>query len=135
MQKKKSVNSAEFNDIHSCGYHCDNPACIRAQRDSLAQRITDMECWKNAINKELISAFIWSEELANDPQKALHALEGWNQDVGAYFAAEELIALKRENKELRETISKFKAWWKWPLYLYQHLTKGRKDDSQMHMFL
>jgi hypothetical protein len=22
-------------DIHSCGYHCDNPACIKAQRDNL----------------------------------------------------------------------------------------------------
>ena len=25
-------------EIHSCGYHCDNPLCIRRQRDFLAEQ-------------------------------------------------------------------------------------------------
>jgi len=25
-------------DIHSCGYHCQNPACIKAQRDELRDK-------------------------------------------------------------------------------------------------
>lgn len=26
------------NDIHSCGYHCDKPACVKAQRDELRDK-------------------------------------------------------------------------------------------------
>ena len=26
-------------DIHSCSYHCDRPACIKAQRDELRERL------------------------------------------------------------------------------------------------
>ena len=26
-------------DIHSCGYYCDRPACIKAQRDELRQKL------------------------------------------------------------------------------------------------
>lgn len=25
-------------DIHSCGYHCDKPACVKAQRDELRDK-------------------------------------------------------------------------------------------------
>ena len=27
-----------MDDIHSCGYHCQNPGCIKAQRDELAAK-------------------------------------------------------------------------------------------------
>ena len=26
-------------DIHSCGYYCDRPACIKTQRDELRQKL------------------------------------------------------------------------------------------------
>jgi len=26
-------------DIHSCGYYCDRPACIKAQRDELRDKL------------------------------------------------------------------------------------------------
>ena len=26
-------------DIHSCGYYCDRPACIKAQRDELREKM------------------------------------------------------------------------------------------------
>ena len=27
-----------MNTIHSCGYHCDKPGCIKAQRDDLVKK-------------------------------------------------------------------------------------------------
>ena len=29
-------------EIHSCNLHCENPACIKAQRDDLRQRYFDL---------------------------------------------------------------------------------------------
>ena len=31
------------NDIHSCGYHCTNPACVLAQRDELAKQLAALK--------------------------------------------------------------------------------------------
>lgn len=30
-------------DIHSCGYFCDRPECIKAQRDELRERVAELE--------------------------------------------------------------------------------------------
>ena len=33
-----------MNEIHSCGYYCDKPACIKAQRDELRDKqLKDVE--------------------------------------------------------------------------------------------
>lgn len=29
-------------DIHTCSYSCERPACIKAQRDELAQRLSEL---------------------------------------------------------------------------------------------
>jgi len=34
---------SDIEEIHSCGYHCDNPLCIRRQRDFLAEQLPIME--------------------------------------------------------------------------------------------
>ena len=31
------------NDIHSCSYYCDRPACIKAQRDELREKFIERE--------------------------------------------------------------------------------------------
>jgi hypothetical protein len=33
-------------DIHSCGYYCDRPACIKAQRDELRDKLFSDQCVK-----------------------------------------------------------------------------------------
>jgi len=30
-------------DIHSCSYYCDRPACVKEQRDELRQRVAELE--------------------------------------------------------------------------------------------
>ena len=33
-------------DIHSCGYYCDRPACIKAQRNELRDKLFSEQCVK-----------------------------------------------------------------------------------------
>ncbi len=40
-------------DIHSCGYYCDKPFCIKAQRDELRDKLFAKE-WQGLTNKEKI---------------------------------------------------------------------------------
>lgn len=39
-------------DIHSCGYYCDRPLCIKAQRDELREKLFAKE-WVGLTNEEL----------------------------------------------------------------------------------
>jgi hypothetical protein len=38
-----STKGASMTDIHSCGYYCDRPECIKAQRDELRDRLAQLE--------------------------------------------------------------------------------------------
>lgn len=40
------------NDIHTCSYSCERPACIKAQRDELAQRLLELVAQAVAAERE-----------------------------------------------------------------------------------
>jgi hypothetical protein len=39
-------------DIHTCSYSCERPACIKAQRDELAQRLFELVAQAVAAERE-----------------------------------------------------------------------------------
>jgi hypothetical protein len=39
-------------DIHSCGYYCDKPLCIKAQRDELRDKLFAKE-WQGLTDEEI----------------------------------------------------------------------------------
>lgn len=39
MVKKIIKSNVDCSEIHSCSYNCDRPACIKAQRDELRDRL------------------------------------------------------------------------------------------------
>jgi hypothetical protein len=41
-----------MDDIHSCSYFCDRPACIKAQRDELREKLVERE-WQTLTVDEL----------------------------------------------------------------------------------
>ncbi len=57
-------------DIHSCGYYCDKPLCIKAQRDELRDKLFAKE-W-HALTDEEIEQIVdhW-----NDPAMFIDAIE------------------------------------------------------------
>lgn len=45
--------------IHSCSYFCDRPACIKAQRDELRNRLAEAPRWVSVpveLTREMLSA-------------------------------------------------------------------------------
>jgi hypothetical protein len=40
-------------DIHSCGYYCDKPLCIKAQRDELRDKLFAKE-WQGLTDEEKV---------------------------------------------------------------------------------
>ena len=46
-------------DIHSCGYYCDRPACIKAQRDEMRDKLFAKE-WVGFTQEEHQAA-IWTD--------------------------------------------------------------------------
>jgi hypothetical protein len=45
-------------DIHSCGYYCDKPACIKAQRDELRNKLFSDQAVKTYEPQETIAKWI-----------------------------------------------------------------------------
>ena len=41
-----------YDNIHTCSYSCERPACIRAQRDELAQRLLELVAEAVAAERE-----------------------------------------------------------------------------------
>jgi hypothetical protein len=41
-----------YKGIHSCSYYCDNPACIKAQRDELRTRLLH-RAWQGLTDGEI----------------------------------------------------------------------------------
>lgn len=39
-------------DVHSCGYYCDRPMCIKAQRDELREKLFEKK-WVGLTAKDL----------------------------------------------------------------------------------
>ena len=42
-------------DIHSCGYYCDRPACTKAQRDELREKMYVKKEWAGLTNEEVMA--------------------------------------------------------------------------------
>jgi hypothetical protein len=45
---------AGMTDIHSCGYYCDKPLCIKAQRDELRDKLFAKK-WQGLTDEEIMS--------------------------------------------------------------------------------
>ena len=50
--------------IHTCSYSCERPACIKAQRDELAQRSLELVTQAVAAEREKVAAWMRSKSYA-----------------------------------------------------------------------
>jgi hypothetical protein len=57
-----------MSDIHSCGYYCDRPACIKAQRDELRDKLAQPE--QESFSPEAIRATQAAWKMGYDAAKA-----------------------------------------------------------------
>ncbi len=48
-------------DIHSCGYYCDKPLCIKAQRDELRDKLFAKK-WVGLTDEDIDAA--WKDKLS-----------------------------------------------------------------------
>jgi len=70
-------------DIHSCGYHCQNPACIKAQRDELVEKfVKDSFSLTNALHWRKIG---WNEAL-DESAARVGEIKGFGQATQDSFA-------------------------------------------------
>jgi hypothetical protein len=70
-------------DIHSCGYHCDNPACIKAQRDELVEKfVKDSFSLTSALHWRKIG---WNEAL-DEAAARINNIRGFGQTTQDSFA-------------------------------------------------
>lgn len=52
------------NDIHTCSYSCERPACIKAQRDELVQKLPKLVAEAVAAEREKVAAWMRSKSYA-----------------------------------------------------------------------
>jgi len=70
-------------DIHSCGYHCQIPACIKAQRDELVDKfVKDSFSLTNALHWRKIG---WNEAL-DEAAARINNIRGFGQTTQDSFA-------------------------------------------------
>ena len=70
-------------DIHSCGYHCQIPACIKAQRDELVDKfVKDSFSLTNALHWRKIG---WNEAL-DEAAARISNIRGFGQATQDSFA-------------------------------------------------
>jgi hypothetical protein len=70
-------------DIHSCGYHCQIPACIKAQRDELVDKfVKDSFSLTNALHWRKIG---WNEGL-DEAAARINNVRGFGQTTQDSFA-------------------------------------------------
>jgi hypothetical protein len=71
-------------DIHSCGYHCQNPACIKAQRDELVDRfVKDTADIAEHMFKHYVEG--WNEAL-DEAAARINNIRGFGQTTQDSFA-------------------------------------------------
>lgn len=71
-------------DIHSCGYHCQIPACIKAQRDELVDRfVKDTEDIAEQMFKHYVEG--WNEAL-DEAAARISNIRGFGQTTQDSFA-------------------------------------------------
>ena len=83
-------------DIHSCGYHCEKPGCMKAQRLELLARLDAAE-----------SSYVESVRLHNLTLDDLHAAESENFQADAHKLALALEMLLMSTKD----DSACAKWW------------------------
>ena len=78
-----------MDDIHSCSYYCDNPKCIKAQRDELRDMLT-------AKGEEHLDAFTdgWNSAL-NMAAMRINEIEAFGTTTRDSFAVY-IKSLKKE---------------------------------------
>jgi hypothetical protein len=70
-------------DIHSCGYHCQIPACIKAQRDELVDKfVKDSFSLTGALHWRKIG---WNEAL-DEAAARINNVRGFGQATQDSFA-------------------------------------------------
>ena len=70
-------------DIHSCGYHCQIPACIKVQRDELVDKfVKDSFSLTNALHWRKIG---WNEAL-DESAARVGEIKGFGQATQDSFA-------------------------------------------------
>jgi hypothetical protein len=79
-------------DIHSCGYYCDRPACVKAQRDELREKLLTKE-WVSLTNDEIYA--VENEYLVNSRIPV---------GCGLYFAKDIEAKLKEKNSTTEKNI-------------------------------
>jgi pyrimidine deaminase RibD-like protein len=67
-------------DIHSCGYHCQNPACIKAQRDELVNKFV-----KAVEAPNVVYSHGWNEAL-DEAAARINNIRGFGQTTQDSFA-------------------------------------------------
>jgi hypothetical protein len=53
--------SGDHNDIHSCSYYCEYPACIKRQRDEMREQLLQRE-WVGLTEEDLNGLARWADE-------------------------------------------------------------------------
>jgi hypothetical protein len=61
-------------DIHTCSYSCERPACIKAQRDELAQRLLELVAQAVAAEREACAKMFDGEVWAYDYREIAAAI-------------------------------------------------------------
>ena len=62
-------------NIHSCGYHCDKPGCIKAQRDDLVNRFIVNA--RKPLTDDQIAQIDWKDgETLHDFARAIEKAHG-----------------------------------------------------------
>jgi hypothetical protein len=76
-------------NIHSCSYYCDRPACIKAQRDELRDKLTEAVAERDAL-LEALQDCLWvlerdyGSDSISEPEriKARKAIEAAKRQEG-----------------------------------------------------
>jgi hypothetical protein len=74
-------------DIHSCSYYCDQPECIKAQRDELRDKLAQPE-------QEPVA---WICEGSASDEK--HAIDYWQEDIDVIPIGTQLYTIPPQRKE------------------------------------
>jgi hypothetical protein len=49
-----------MDDIHSCSYYCEYPACIKRQRDEMREKLFNRK-WQGLTQKEALECKDWQD--------------------------------------------------------------------------
>lgn len=60
-------------DIHSCGYYCDRPLCIKAQRDELREKMYVKKEWVGLTNDEAADFVLFHAVVDEECVRAIEA--------------------------------------------------------------